>query len=57
MNVNYLSANDACMHHKWFHLLENDSSLRKCSKGVKITNYVEQILGKKIHGVLACPLG
>ena len=42
---NPLMANDAFRRHKWFHL-KKDNSLRKRSKCMKITRYVEQTLGK-----------
>ena len=45
--VSPLMANDAFKRHKLFHLLEKHNSLRKRSKRVKITKYVEQTLGKK----------
>ena len=55
MPVNPLMANDAFKRHKRFHLLEKYNSLRKRSKSVKITKYVEQTLGKKNSDFFGAP--
>ena len=55
-HFNPLSANDAFRHHKQFHIIEErQNSLRKWSKCVKITRYVEQIFRKKSTGFQRAP--